>query len=123
MSYILKQPETGRCLQCGTEIYGRQGKKFCSQQCKNAYHNNINHHLRQAKSVVVNGLNKNHEILDFLIKSNTRSISIDRMHEMGFKEGYVTGYKKSLYGHTEEYCYEIAYVRTLAKIFRIRRKE
>ena len=30
------------CLECGTKLMGRADKKFCNDQCRNSYNNNIN---------------------------------------------------------------------------------
>ena len=34
--------EKKQCLECGNELMGRIDKKFCSDGCRNAYHNKVN---------------------------------------------------------------------------------
>lgn len=123
MAYILKHSEKGKCLKCGTAIYGRPDKKFCSLECKNAYHNNEVSKHRRARSHTFRVLNNNYEILDRLEKNKIRTISIDRIRELGFDENYSTGHIIGSFIHNEECCFDIIYCRTQAKIFHIRRKQ
>lgn len=121
MSYTLKDPDKGKCLQCGCEIYGRPGKKFCSIGCKNAFHNNKASNIRKVRIRTISGLNKNYDVLNLLIKSDIRTIPIVRIREMGFDENLITGSRHALCKHCEESCFDIVYYRTSAKIFNIRR--
>ena len=122
MSYTIKTPEQGKCLQCGTDIYGRPGKKFCSIMCKNAYHNNLSHLMRKARVDTIKSLNRNYEILKMLMENNIRTIELARIRKMGFDENFITGHSKGLYRHIEEICYDIVYFRSFSKIFNIHRK-
>lgn len=121
MAYLLKNKEQGACLRCGTTIYGRADKKFCSTECKNAYHNHEVSSHRRARNLAIKTLTSNYEILDRLEKNKIRSISIDRIRELGFDENYSTGHRMSRLNHQEENCFDITYCRTASKIFHIRR--
>lgn len=123
MAYVLKRQEKGECLKCGTAIYGRPDKKFCSLECKNAYHNNAVSNHRKVRTLVIRSLNSNYEILDKLEKNKIRTISIDRIRELGFDENYSTGHRLGRFSHNEEFCFDISYCRTQSKIFRIRRTQ
>lgn len=123
MGYELKQKERGECLECGTAIYGRSDKKFCSVTCKNAYHNNILNGQKKARNRTIAALTVNYDILDKLIKNNIRTIGIDRIKELGFDENYSTGHRHGRFNRNEESCFDITYYRTDAKIFHIRRKQ
>lgn len=123
MAYILKRSEKGECLRCGTAIYGRPDKKFCSITCKNAYHNNEVSNHRKARTHAIKTLNNNYEILDKLEKNKIRTISIDRIRELGFDENFSTGHRMGRFSHNEESCFDITYYRTQSKIFHIRRTQ
>lgn len=121
MGYELKLQERGECLKCGTPIYGRADKKFCSVACKNSYHNNIMYGRRQARNRTLSALTINYNILDKLIKNKIRTIRLDRIRELGFDENYSTGHRLGRFNHNEESCFDISYYRTDSKIFHIRR--
>lgn len=121
MVYTLKHQEKGECLKCGTVIYGRADKKFCSPACKNAYHNDSVSGHRRARNKAIRTLNVNYDILDKLMKNEIRSISIERIRDLGFDENYSTGHRIGRTRHEEESCFDITYCRTETKIFQIRR--
>lgn len=123
MTYVLKKKEQGECLRCGTTIYGRADKKFCSSACKNAYHNHAVSSHRHARNLAIRTLTSNYEILDKLEKNKIRTISIDRIRELGFDENYSTGHRLGRFAHNEENCFDITYCRTPSKIFHIRRTQ
>lgn len=123
MTYILKHKEKGECLKCGTAIYGRADKKFCSVNCKNAYHNDQVSGHRRARNLAIKTLTSNYEILDKLEKNKIRTISIDRIRELGFDENFSTGHRIGRLKHNEENCFDITYCRTQTKIFHIRRTQ
>lgn len=121
MIYELRNRQRGNCLKCGTPIYGRADKKFCSSACKNSYHNSEQTSQRRARVRTLAALSANYEILDRLERNKIRTISIDRIKELGFDENYSTGHRLGRFNHNEESCFDIVYCRTPAKIFHIRR--
>ena len=123
MVYKLKEVKEGTCLQCGGAVYGRQDKKFCSEKCKNAYHNHQASDFRKLKNDTLSYISGNYEILDRLEKNKIRSISIDRIKELGFREGVATGHRLGRFNHLEESCFDIIYYRTPMEIFNIHRKQ
>ena len=52
------------CLECGEKIVGRVDKKFCSDYCRNAHHNNLNKDRKNLVRNVNNLLRKNYRILE-----------------------------------------------------------
>lgn len=122
MAYILKDAKKGHCLQCGGEVYGRQDKKFCSERCKNTFHNRAISRTRKMKAEILAAISDNYDILDRLEKEKIRSISIDRIKEMGFNETVSTGHRNGRFNHQEEYCFDIAYFKTSQKVFNIHRR-
>lgn len=123
MAYILKDAKKVECLQCGKEVYGRQDKKFCSERCKNTFHNQAISLTRRMKAETLAAISDNYDILNKLEKEKIRSISIGRIKEMGFNETVSTGHRGGMFNHQEEYCFDIAYYRTSQKIFNIHRRQ
>ena len=123
MGYELKIDERGECLKCGTPIYGRADKKFCSVKCKNSYHNDITYGQRKVRNKTITALSINYDILDKLMKNDIRTISIIRIRELGFDENYSTGHRLGRFRHNEEFCFDIVYCRSETKIYHIRRTQ
>lgn len=113
-----------RCLECGDEIgYGRTDRKFCSLSCKNRYNNRKNQDSRRTKLKVLNALNRNHEILDGLLKMGMTEMNISDLKHLGFDTDYMTSCYRTR-GHTEFCCFDIRYHVTptrITSIFRMKR--
>lgn len=109
------------CLQCGKEIEGRKGKKFCSIECKNRYNNSMTSGIRKFKSIVLDSLSMNYSILDSLIKNGITSIELEGLCSMGFNPEVMTGSSRDKCGHSERKCYDIIYCQSNVKLFNIRR--
>ena len=77
MDYLLQDINPPRrCLFCGELIPGgRSGKKFCSESCKNRYHNNRRYPRREeVKKKVIRSLERNHLILEKLVRLGISSL-------------------------------------------------
>ena len=99
-----------RCLFCGEPIpLGRPDRKFCSLECKNAFHNShrkvsTNHYHDR----VVRILENNYYILKHLLAMGITSIDRRTLRELHFNQEYTTSYSKI--GHRHHYtCFEIHY--------------
>lgn len=116
-----KSVRDARCLECGDEIsYGRTDKKFCSETCKNRYHNKRTRSARAARIRTLNALEKNHTILDGLLERGITEIGLMELRQLGFSTDHVTCYRKC--GHHDEYCcFDIMYRMTASRISRIAR--
>ena len=123
MDYDEHQQDRIACLECGKEIrYGRTDKKFCSEICKNKYHNNKHKYSRSMHSKVLNGIEKNYEILCRLYRSHVLSIDIGDLVALGFRIEYSTGYRKSN-RHDEYHCFEFKYYITRNRLFGLQKVE
>ena len=40
--YVVKEPETNNCAQCGSKFTAKRGTRFCSHSCNVKYHNSLN---------------------------------------------------------------------------------
>ena len=123
MSYKTRLEQETTCLECGTAIYGRKDKHFCSPRCKNRYHNREQRQRRDVRLDTITALSRNYEILEALLKEKITSISLSDLTQLGFNPEYVTGHRKGLYRHEEFACFDIRYYRSSTKVFNVRRKD
>ncbi|MBO8485520.1 MAG: hypothetical protein IAB78_03745 [Bacteroidetes bacterium] len=109
------------CLECGDEIhYGRTDRKFCCESCKNRYNNRKARDGRATRLKVMNALNKNHDILERMLKLGLASMDLLELKHLGFDPDYVTSYRKSR-RHDEFCCFDIRYVLTPTRICSVSR--
>ena len=97
------------CLECGDELgYGRADRKFCSDACRNRFHNRHVQSSRRFKQKVNLALDRNYDILDSIRKTSLKSIEVADLENMGFRKDYFTSYVKR---STKELymCYDIKY--------------
>lgn len=120
MGYTTTQdPGFGYCLECGDIIeygHGRTDRKFCSDGCKNRYHNRRktqSWHVYQHKVLKV--LEDNHDILERLLHIGVTSIDRVSLGHLGFDFNYVTSFHKI--GQRSVYSvYDITYEATPSRI-------
>ena len=112
-----------RCLECGDRIeYGRQDKKFCCETCKNRYNNRKARGSRGIKVKVLSALEKNHNILERVLKLGLDSISVAELRCLGFNFDYVTSYHK-VRRHDEFGCFDISFTVVSDRVISITRPE
>jgi len=78
------------CLECGEKIVGRVDKKFCSDYCRNAHHNNLNKDRKNLVRNVNNQLRKNYRILEEFNPNEKTTISKNKLLARGFNFEYLT---------------------------------
>lgn len=123
MDYKKPHLEPLECLECGKEIlYGRTDKKFCSEDCKNKYHNNKHKYSRNVHNKVLNGIERNYDILNRLHRSHIASIDIGDLLALGFRLDYSTGYRRAN-RHDEYRCFEFKYYITRNRLFGLQKVE
>ena len=102
-----------QCSICAVPMSGRSDKKYCSDACKNAHHNE----LRSPKADIVREidliLHKNRDILKTLMQNakNTK-ITIDRLvlEQAGFNFDRFTGIYTNSQNKTYYYLYDYAWM-------------
>lgn len=123
MVYKTKTRERQECLECGHTIqYGRSDKKFCSESCKNRYHNRKGYDFLKVHSKTIRILDNNYKILDHCLDRGLTSIGLSQAVQWGFNPEYVTGFCKNKI-KLESRCYDIRYNRSETRIYRIARIE
>lgn len=109
MPYKIIQTEC-TCLQCGTDIrYGRYDRKFCSDKCRNKYHNMRRSQFRNSRLRVLTSLENNYNILEHLLSIGCHSVDKLDLIDMGFNCNAVTSFVRK--ARTFECrCFDIRYI-------------
>ena len=98
------------CLDCQTPIRGRADKKFCSDACRNSYHNRMNSDVTNLVRNVNNTLRKNRRILSDLNPSGKARVNRETLARKGFNFNYFTNIYQTQAGKTYYFCYDQGYV-------------
>lgn len=102
--------EEKQCVECGTKIYGRIDKKFCSDQCRNSYNNKLNSNANNYVRNVNNILRKNRRILMTLNPHGKSKAPKTKLLEKGYDFNYLTSIYTTKAGATYYFCYEHGYL-------------
>ena len=102
--------EERKCLECEKPIYGRRDKKFCDDQCRNAYNNRQNADSNNYVRNVHNILRKNRRVLEELNPNGKAKTTRSKMMEKGFDFNYHTSTYTTKAGATYFFCYEYGYL-------------
>ncbi len=98
------------CLECGEKIVGRTDKKFCSDYCRNAHHNNLNKDRKNMVRNVNNLLRKNYRILEQLNPNDKTRASKSKLLAKGFNFEYFTSIYTTKTGNTYYFIYDQGYL-------------
>jgi hypothetical protein len=99
-----------RCLECSDGFHGRADKKFCSDQCRNAYNNKLKSNNGMTFIRRVNGiLVRNRNILDALNPGGKTSIHRSKLMQKGFRDEYMTHTYTTRTGRVYYFCYDLGY--------------
>ncbi len=98
------------CQNCKKPVRGRSDKKFCSDMCRNAFHNRLNSHDTNLVRHVTARLLKNRRILkDHLGKRKCRVISDDDLQSAGFHMSYMTHRIQTGEHKYRIFCYDYSF--------------
>jgi hypothetical protein len=98
-----------KCLICGVILHGRVDKKFCSDNCRNKYHNSLNPDASKYIRRVNYVLRKNRRILLELNRKGIENISKTFLAQTGFDFNFLTSKYQNKNGEICLFCYEIGY--------------
>jgi hypothetical protein len=105
---MTQQPRV--CLECGDKITGRIDKKFCTDSCRNAYHNRTNSDPVEIVKSINAVLKKNRRILSELNPGGKSKVTRDELLRKGFSFTYFTNIFLTRNGKTYYFCYDQGYV-------------
>ncbi len=98
------------CLECGEKVIGRSDKKFCNDQCRNAYNNKLEVGNKSLVRNINNALKKNYKILCELNTTGKTKVSRKTMDEKGFHFHLFTSIYNTKTGNQYYYCYDEGYL-------------
>ena len=119
MDYGKRMRKIPTCLECGDKIrYGRTDKKFCCDDCRMKYNNNIHKEVRTYRRKVLAMLARNYEILCGLVTTGLDSADLQDLELKGFYPGIVTSYRR-IGKHDVFCCFDIKYIMTRTRIYSV----
>lgn len=99
----------GYCKECGANLMGRIDKKFCSEGCRNAWHNRVS----REENIEIKKINcilaRNHKVLKGLVDNKICECSKERLAELGFNFSYFTSLEKKPSVGKCYFCYDFGY--------------
>lgn len=117
------------CPVCHTEFDGRADKKFCCDQCRNTYNNQLKQEDNNVTYKINRVLKKNRQILcDLYAKiekndNERHSVSKDKLVKDGFKFDYMTNIYRTKTDKVYYYCYDYGYYVDNDFVVIVRKKE
>lgn len=100
------------CQQCGSELKGRLGQRFCSDQCR-ATHHNLSKLENQGEQLIrkVNFiLRQNRLILRKASPEGKTTVNRQVLEREGFDFRYFTNVYRTQKGSTYHFCYDYGYL-------------
>ena len=83
--------KANQCEECGSELRGRSDKRFCSDYCRNSFHNRRNRSKNKFRYQIHQRLHKNRKILEELLGGRGRIVvRRENLLLQGFDHRYIT---------------------------------
>lgn len=99
------------CEECGEKIVGRTDKKFCSDYCRNAFHNRMNKDSSNLIRNTNNSLRKNYRILEELNPGEKTSVAKSKLLAKGFNFELFTSIYTTRTGNQYFFVYDLGYLK------------
>jgi len=94
---------------CGEKIVGRSDKKFCSDQCRNAFNNTIKRSTEKIITDINKILRKNRTILKQFNPEGRTTVRTKYLEKMEFDFRYYTHTYTTKKKFEYRFCYEYGY--------------
>jgi len=100
------------CLNCSKPVKGRTDKKFCDDQCRNNYNNQLKSSTINIVRNTNNALGKNRRILEsmFTGAEEIAKTTRDKLLQKGFQFKYMTHTYTNKKGNMYFFCYDLGYL-------------
>lgn len=98
-----------RCLRCGKPIQGRIDKKFCCDDCRTDFHNDIRRQREKRLREVNAILSHNWKILSSRLREGRNRVSVSELAALDFNFDIYTTSIKRFPGRRIYGCYNLAY--------------
>jgi hypothetical protein len=111
MDLLTDTTQQRRCLSCSKILHGRSDKKFCNDQCRNLFNNELNSFANSYMRSIDHHLRRNRRVLQQALGEKQFVVShISGLHNMGFDLAYYTHTQTSRKGSVYHFCYEYGYL-------------
>lgn len=99
------------CPECGKKVQGRLDKRFCSPECKSAYHYREGKEQREASlyAKVSRILRTNRRLMSRYNKAGLATVEKERILADGFNPRFFTHYWRNSKGEVYWFCYEYGF--------------
>ena len=97
------------CIKCGARIQGRVDKKFCCDDCRTDYHNNLRRKREKGLREINQILSHNWRILAARLREGRNRVSRDELAALDFNFEIYTTSRKTFPGRRIYACYNLAY--------------
>ena len=98
-----------KCKECGEVLLGRSDKRFCTDLCRNVFHNRERISETEKIREVNNILSRNRRILKTCLEGRSSKIPLSYLYKRGFDFNYFTHQVKDNQGELVVFCYEVGY--------------
>lgn len=102
--------ETKQCIECEEAFKGRIDKKFCSDYCRNIYHNKLNSEFNSCVKEVNAILKRNRKILMELTPEGKNKVHRETLLLKGYQFNYFTNIYTTKSGKKYVFCYEYGWL-------------
>ncbi len=99
-----------KCLACGEALVGRTDKKFCDDQCRNAYNSKIRRENEQNILQINKILRYNRKILKQFNPEGKTTIRREYLEKLNFDFRYHTHTFTTKANNLYKFCYEYGYL-------------
>ena len=110
------------CAECGEVIKGRTDKKFCSDYCRNSYHNKANKASTNLIRNTNNALRRNYRILEDLNPNDKTTTSRSKLLAQGFDFELFTSIYTTKSGKQYFFIYDQGYLKLENEIYALVRR-
>lgn len=97
------------CITCQSRLRGRSDQRFCSDYCRNRYHNGKKKKEYSFYRKVNQILHRNRTILHQLASNYQIRVSSEELKAIGFRFDYCTSWQLSAEQELIFVCYDMAY--------------
>ena len=98
-----------QCQQCGQGFLGRSDKKFCSNQCRSAWHQSQQLQQDQSMRPILRRLSRNRLLIRRLMADGYTKVGRAHLLELDFNFHYYTHQYKTKGGNTYYFCFDAGY--------------
>jgi predicted nucleic acid-binding Zn ribbon protein len=101
--------EKRKCPVCGNPVTGRADKKFCTDECRNEFHNQRRVPANEFMLKVNKILKRNRDLLAALNPEGKTRLPREKLLSSGFRFDFHTSQYTTSNGNTYIFCYDQGY--------------